>query len=173
VKIRRARLAAALAPIVLGVGAAVVIAGAPGAPHDPAGALAASVASESAVMVNCANQRQVRPAQFVLACADGNAYLSGLHWSTWRSSAYGTGTWRINDCTPSCAGGTFRSFSALVTLWRPEALPRHRGVRYYSKITIVLPGTHCYTSSGKQTCYPASYTGSLWGESAHGLPISQ
>ena len=95
------------------------------------------------------------------ACDDGNAYLSGLRWTAWGSTAAATGTWRINDCVPNCAAGTFHSFAATVKLWQPEPLPRHAGAGYYSKITIDLPDSRCYAAAGKRSCYPASYTGTL------------
>ncbi len=38
-----------------------------------------------------------------------------LHWKSWRATtAYGTATIWLNDCTPSCAGGTFHSYRGSV-----------------------------------------------------------
>jgi hypothetical protein len=160
VRIRHPGLAAALAPIVSGSVAAVIIGHAP-SPH-PAHDLAANlVASSSPVLVGCTGKPQVHPAALTLACDDGNAYLSGVRWASWGPSATATGTWRINDCVPNCAAGTFHGFPAAVRLWRPEPLPHHAGTAYYSRITIVLPDRHCYTAAGRPGCYPASYTGPL------------
>jgi hypothetical protein len=161
VRIRRPRLAAALAPILSGSVAAVIIGHAPSPSPHPVGDLASLTASSPAVVAGCAGKPLVRPPTIMLACDDGNAYLSGLRWATWQSSATGTGTWRINDCIPTCATGTFRSFAATVKLWRPEPLPRHAGTDYYSKITITLPDGHCYVAGGRRGCYPARYTGTL------------
>ncbi len=171
-KIPHPRLAAALMPVVLGAAAAIVIAAMTGAPRPGGSALEAAV-QPSVVVLNCPGKQQVRPSQIVLACADGNAYLSGLHWTTWGSAAYGTGTWRINDCTPYCAKGTFHSFTALAVLWRTAPLPQHPDLRYYTRITMILPGTHCYWAAGKRTCYPVTYTEALWDQTANGLPVSQ
>jgi hypothetical protein len=165
VTVPRRRLAAALTPILVGVLAAV-IAGA--APQPPA----RTASGPAAVLLNCAGKQQVRPAQIVLACADGSAYLSGLHWASWQSLARASGTWRINDCTPYCARGTFHSFPAVVTLRRPAPLPGHRNVRHYTRITIALPGSRCYQAGDARACYPASYTGELWSVTKSGLPVN-
>ena len=61
-------------------------------------------APRSPVIVNCLSMEQVRPPAFVLACGDGNTFLKGMHWPTWQSAAYGTGTLWANDCVPDCAG---------------------------------------------------------------------
>jgi len=133
-------------------------------------AATAPPARPAAVVIDCQGKQQVRPAGFVLACADGNAYLSGLRWSVWGTSPRATGTWRINDCTPICATGTFVSFPARVTLSRPEPLPGHPRTRYFTRITVALPAARCDTAAGHRTCYPARYTSDLWSSITHGLP---
>ena len=161
-RIRRPGLAAALAPILFGSAAAVIIGHAPTPSPHPAASLAASLAAtRSAVVADCAGKLQVRPATLMMACDDGNAYLSGLRWTDWGPTAAATGTWRVNDCVPNCAAGTFHSFAATVKLWQPEPLPHHAGADYYTKITIGLPAGHCYAAGGRRSCYPASYTGDL------------
>ena len=163
-RIPRAGLAAALVPLLCGAIAALVFTAAPRAAHAKAAA---------PVTLSCQDRPQARPASMVLACADGSASLTGLHWASWRGTAQGTGTFRINDCTPICARGTFHSFPAQVTLAHPAPLPGHHGVRYYTRITVALPGRRCYTRPGGQHgCYPASYTGNLWSHTSAGLPVS-
>jgi hypothetical protein len=165
VTVPRRRQVAVLTSILVGVVVAVIA----GAATQPS----ARTASRPAVVVlNCLGKQHVRPGQIVLACADGSAYLSGLHWASWQSLARASGTWRINDCTPYCARGTFHSFPAIVTLRRPEPLPSHHGVLHYTRITIALPGRRCYTAGGARTCYPASYTGDLWSITKSGLPVN-
>jgi hypothetical protein len=50
----------------------------------------------------------VEPTEIVLACADYNAILESLHWTSWTAtSATAVGTFVYNDCTPNCAEGHF------------------------------------------------------------------
>ena len=50
----------------------------------------------------------VEPTEIVLACADYNAILEALHWTSWTAtSATAVGTLVYNDCTPNCAEGHF------------------------------------------------------------------
>ena len=62
----------------------------------------------------------VTPDNIVLACADGNSFLSQLTWTSWTSSsATGSGFYTHNTCTPNCAEGTFVSVPASVRLSYP------------------------------------------------------
>jgi hypothetical protein len=59
----------------------------------------------------------VKPHRIVITCADGNFYVAGLHWSSWkRKSASATGTAHINDCVPFCAHGHFHTYPVSVRL---------------------------------------------------------
>jgi len=67
----------------------------------------ASVDAGIKVYGNCQTP-SVEPAEIVLACADGNALLEDLHWTSWTAtSATAVGTFVYNDCTPNCAEGHF------------------------------------------------------------------
>ena len=99
----------------------------------------AGPAARPVVIVNC-GRAQVEPTQFVLACADGNAYLKGLHWVSWHSVAFGSGTEVVNDCSPTCVGGKFYSYPALITVWRAAARPGHHGQQYFSRLTVIHTG---------------------------------
>jgi hypothetical protein len=185
VKRSRPRLTAALVPIAIGAAAAVVVAVLGGSPRPiqitapldgtlvpiSAGltvALGPTLHSPATppVVVDCAGQHQVRPAQFVLTCADGNSGLQRVLWQSWRASAYGTGAWWVNDCVPTCYQGHGHRFPALVVLWRPHALPGRAGERYFTRLTVILPGRHCFTAQYERTCYPDTQTTDLW---SHGL----
>jgi hypothetical protein len=62
----------------------------------------------------------VEPTAIVLACADGNASLERLSWSSWTASgATATGVYTYNNCVPFCALGTFVSVPARVELSYP------------------------------------------------------
>jgi hypothetical protein len=103
------------------------------------------------VVVSCAMKTQVRPGIFTLACADGNAYVNGLNWSTWgSSSALASGNYAFNDCTPNCLSGHGHTFAGLVVLWGVKSLPGHMGVRYFTEMTIILTGNRSYTAGGKK-----------------------
>lgn len=169
-RIPRAGLAATLTPVLCGAVAALIFSAAPRPAHPGPRLTAASAAAP--VTLSCQGQPQTRPASMLLACADGNASLTGLRWASWRGTAQGTGTFAVNGCTPSCAAGSFHRFPAQVTLASPGPLPGHRGEHYYTRITVALPGQRCYTRDGHRACYPASYTGNLWGRTSGGLPAS-
>jgi hypothetical protein len=67
----------------------------------------------------------IRPDSIMFACADGGYYVTHLEWSTWHQfRARGRGLFHLNDCKPSCAGGTFHSRRGRITLrrrlWCPE-----------------------------------------------------
>jgi hypothetical protein len=48
----------------------------------------------------------VRPAEFILACADANALLVKVHWLEWGSSvATANAEEKYNPCRPSCVAG--------------------------------------------------------------------
>jgi hypothetical protein len=77
---------------------------------------------DSAIKVygNCTTP-SVEPSEIVLACADENALLAGLHWTSWTAaSATAVGTLEYNDCKPSCAEGHFHNVPGTqVTLTAP------------------------------------------------------
>jgi len=91
-----------------------------------------------------------RPSRYVLACADGNAYLKGMHWATWgAAAAFGAGTDTFRVCIPSCSAGRLHNFPALAALWRAEPLPGHAGERYFTRLTIIFTGNRSYRAGGK------------------------
>jgi hypothetical protein len=108
---------------------------------------------------------QIRPRTFILTCADRNDYLTRLSWSAWSSAfASGTGTQMINACAPDCSVGTFHSFPVDVVFWHSAPVPQHPGKRYFSRVTVLYPGTRppTYRHAKPQTG-PETWTGSLAG----------
>jgi hypothetical protein len=64
-------------------------------------------------------QGVVRPRSIVLACGDGNFYLTGITWSRWgMQEALGIGVGHQNDCLPDCARGRFHSYRVALELDR-------------------------------------------------------
>jgi hypothetical protein len=155
------RPAAALAAILLAAG---ILAGCASARSGATAPASPAVTQRSTVVVDCSGQRQTRPSSFILTCADANDALTALHWVSWAASqAFGTGTEKVNACTPDCADGKFASYPALITLWRPEPLPGHPGVLYFTRITRIYPANRppLYNCPGKHTCYPQTSTSDL------------
>jgi hypothetical protein len=146
----RSRIRAAV--VACGIGA---IAAAGGAAFGPAAAAAlqhrsAAVTAGVPVVIDCNGHAHTSPSRYVLACADGNAYLTGLHWSTWgSSSAFAAGTETFRVCIPSCSAGRLHSFPVLAALWRARPLPGHSGERYFTRLTVIFTGSRSYRAGGK------------------------
>lgn len=72
---------------------------------------------------NCTGAR-TEPGQIMFACADGGFYVNHLEWKFWhRDRARANGIYHMNDCKPSCAGGTFHERTGHIVLRRPEMCP--------------------------------------------------
>lgn len=82
---------------------------------------------------NCTTP-SVEPSEIVLACADNNALLTGLHWTSWTAtSATAVGTLEYNDCNPYCAAGHFHDVPGTqVTLTAP--VQAGNGLVVWSKV---------------------------------------
>ncbi len=120
-------VAVAVAAVVLvvgvGLGAVAVTRAASAAPAS------APVAYNGAVGWH---QGRVRPPVIYLAAS--NVFVRTTHWSAWSgSSARASGKLFVNTCTPTCAAGHYRTYSAQVSLWRVAV--RH-GVRYFSRMRL-------------------------------------
>jgi hypothetical protein len=63
----------------------------------------------------------VRPSSLIFGCATSADSFFPIHWSSWTpTGATATATQNVNDCLPSCAGGTFSSYAMEVHLSAPE-----------------------------------------------------
>ena len=91
---------------------------------------------------------QVRPETLDIGCA-GDISMSGVTWSTWGSTGYGSGMLTANNCQPSCAAGTLSSSPAFVVLSKPLG-----GV--FQDVLITPP-------AGALTAQSSSRPGSGWG----------
>lgn len=106
-------------------------------PATPSADHAAAHRSEDPVLVDCFWKPQERPADFILACGDGNSRLTSLDWSRWdANSAVAKGRNVVNDCEPYCAAGTFRSYQVVVRLDRPEPWKEHPQLQHYTRMTL-------------------------------------
>ncbi|MFJ5531824.1 hypothetical protein [Streptomyces sp. NPDC093261] len=90
------------------------------------------------VLVDCVWHAQVRPADFMIACGDGNSRLSSLHWSHWDpGSATASGINVVNDCKPYCAAGRFHSYPVVVRLGDAQPWKKDPQLRHYTQMTLV------------------------------------
>lgn len=90
-------------------------------PSGAAGARRNGVAAVSVPRVlSCTGKALLKPKSYVIYCADANAILKNMHWVAWgKVSAVARGTLSENDCTPNCAAGKFRNYSATARLNTP------------------------------------------------------
>lgn len=89
------------------------------------------------VLVDCQFKKNVRPADFILACGDGNSRLNGLTWVKWDSrSAVAEGVNVVNDCKPYCAKGVFRSYHVTVRVDRPATWQKHPDVKRWTRMSV-------------------------------------
>ena len=68
-------------------------------------------------VLSCLNVPEVRPANYLMSCADANASWKNVRWENWGlKTALGTGDLYQNDCQPNCVSGRFRLYAAKVVL---------------------------------------------------------
>jgi hypothetical protein len=91
------------------------------------------------VLVNCQRRGLVLPSSFILACADGNDFLTGMRWVSWRTVAYGSGVEVAKSCVPNCSASHFRRFPVLITLWRAKRRGRTDQWKF-TRLTVIYTG---------------------------------
>jgi hypothetical protein len=94
------------------------------------------------VQTQCtASSGKVRPSRILIACGDGNFYMTGLRWSSWTSAgARGRGTAHQNDCKPYCAVGHFHTYRGItVRLSRPRSC---RGEEQFRRLSWRYGAAH-------------------------------
>ena len=117
----------------------------------------ASAGSSQAVLVNCNGAGQVRPAGYDIGCMPSNELVTGLTWTSWRSAAFGSGILKVNDCTPTCAQGTYVKYPILAVLWRAKPWPRHPGREYFSRLTWIFTAQRpAHTPAAQTFVLPSS-----------------
>jgi hypothetical protein len=114
------------------------------------------------VVIDCASKPRTRPVSFVIACADGNNYLTRLSWTKWTPGlASGAGRETANDCQPSCAQGKLHIFHVQVILRGSAVVKRHE--RRYTTLTLHYPGLRPrYHDGRKWISEPETVTYQLW-----------
>ncbi|MEA2311207.1 MAG: hypothetical protein QOE28_1175 [Solirubrobacteraceae bacterium] len=115
--------------------------------QTPDGATAASLAGGSVGVVGVEGAVGVRPATLDVA-SDGR--LTALRWTRWDARiAEGTGTLRLIDCDPNCAGGTIRTVAATVRLSSPRLCGR---ATYFDRAEVGVTGGESPASYVRAPC---------------------
>ena len=115
--------------------------GSASAAHAATTALTTGATAPRFVLLGCVNDAEVAPSN-ISNCGDGAVGLTALHWTSWTSHlASGYGKYFLNDCTPTCAGGHFHTYSALIALWGSAAVKGHPSERKYTEMTLIFTGT--------------------------------
>jgi len=72
---------------------------------------------------------------------DSTAFLFRMTWTAWSGTeAVGTGTYKLDDCNPDCAGGHVYSVATVVTLSQPVKVCASSGTRWvWSHASFAFP----------------------------------
>jgi len=142
VRLTRVRIMAAAAGLAAcGVVAGIVAAATPAA-AGPATTGAASAAK--VVLVQCKGAGQVKPSSTQQpGCMLSSEYIPKLKWTSWTTSAFGSGTFAVNNCSPSssCGPSKYTRYPILIVLWKAAAWPNHSGRDYFTRMTIIFTGS--------------------------------
>lgn len=112
--------ASASAPAAPSSAAATATAAASVAPTGPAGVAGAAVYLAEGGSVTGTLLHAPGCATDCVLSGDGTTSLSRMTWPTWNAAeAVGTGTEKLDDCTPNCAQGTLHAVPVRVVLSRP------------------------------------------------------
>jgi hypothetical protein len=167
---KRGLLSSALAIPVLAIPVlATCVAGSASAASTASTSIAAPPTPSTAkpsrfVVIDCASKPRTRPVSFVIACADGNNYLTRLTWTKWTQGlASGAGRETANDCQPSCAQGKLHIFHVQVILRGSAVVKRHGRERRYTTLTLHYPGLRPrYHDGRKWISGPETVRYQLW-----------
>ena len=119
---------------------------------------AAAAWTGAVVLVNCQHKGLVLPRSFILACADGGDFLTGMRWVSWRTVAYGSGVEVAKSCVPNCSASRFKRFPVLITLWRAKRRG-HSDQFKFTRLTVIYTGRRPlkFNRHGKKE-HPLTYT---------------
>jgi len=80
---------------------------------------ASTPAKKVEVVYDCQHAK-AKPARVIVTCGDANEWVNLTYTHYGRRTASGHGVTRANDCTPSCAGGTVKSYPMRFVLSTPK-----------------------------------------------------
>ncbi len=79
------------------------------------------------------------PRKVILACADGNLYVTGLGYSSYGGGqAKAKGVFHLNDCRPNCAGGRFHTRGGTIRFF--DVVRCADGRRYFAQARYSFKG---------------------------------
>jgi hypothetical protein len=93
---------------------------------------------------------------------DSTAWLFNMTWTSWNSTvATGSGTEKLDDCTPNCAAGTLHAVPVRVTLSRPVMVCVSGGGKWFwTRLSFTWPaGLPAALSGGNAPLNPFDYAG--------------
>jgi hypothetical protein len=87
------------------------------------------------------DRAEYKPDKVIVACGDGNFYVTKLEWKKWtRKAASGNGTGKLNDCMPNCAQGQFHSYKVKLIASKPVTCSN--GKREFSRLAWYFRHKH-------------------------------
>jgi hypothetical protein len=118
----------------------------PGTPATTAGGTAAPTGADTFLATGQDINETLlhEPACGGFGCAlsgDSTTFLSNMTWTTWSGTeAVGTGTYKINDCSPNCAAGHVYPVATVVTLSQPVKVCSASGTHWvWSHASFTFP----------------------------------
>jgi hypothetical protein len=105
-------------------------------------------------VTTCVGRTVIRPAYYVIACGDGNAWWQKVTWDSWGASiAVGRGQIVINDCIPYCFEGHFHAYPLTVRVSHLRQTPES-GVLYERfTLSYSIRGRHFTDSENFPTIF--------------------
>jgi hypothetical protein len=103
---------------------------------------------------------------------DGTTSLWDMTWPVWNSAgASGTGTEKLDDCTPNCAAGTLHAVRVAVTLSRPVMVcVDGTGTWFWTRVSFTWPdGLPAAFAGGNAPLNPFDYA-DITAQSAKSCP---
>ncbi|MDX6636758.1 MAG: hypothetical protein QOJ01_269 [Solirubrobacterales bacterium] len=103
---------------------------------------------------------KVKPKLVVLGCGDFNFYVNKLDWRNWGGRrTTGRGVAHVNNCNPSCAGGTFHKYRGKLRLHKIKLCPQDDR-RHYTKAVFSFRGDRPNGSPHRfKQPFPCSFSG--------------
>jgi hypothetical protein len=119
----------------------------------------AAVASSQAPAVKtiprvlpCLGLPQVRPANYLMSCADANASWKKVKWASWGAqTAVGTGDLYQNDCQPNCVSGQFHTYLAKLVLSDVTRTKKYGPLYSQATFSYSVKGKHMSETFGLAT----------------------